>query len=229
MGWFVSRQHYWDSGVLAVEIATGGLDHASPDMLVSKYRSLGEGKEFADAREAAEAAIAVRRQWAKDSGKRIALAFGDADINADTTTQKEMRAIAEKAYEKADKCAGCGKMLGPKRSRFELIDDPFGEEFCSENCAEQEAEYREKAERELAAEEEMEPNPSLRSTRNTGAVERLVRSAAAQKFGRGRAQPIYEHNQWFVSVDDGEDGERLYSVVDAHPGIGSTGLDFEAL
>lgn len=64
----------------------------------------------------------------------------------------------------------------------------------------------------------------LKTERNTKSMERLVKSAAAQKFGRGKARPIFEHGQWFIWVDD-----CCFSVVDAIPGIGNTGLDFEEL
>ena len=57
-----------------------------------------------------------------------------------------------------------------------------------------------------------------------------MRSAAAVRFGRGKASPVYEHGQWFVSVWDEDEGQdRTYSVVDSRPGIGRTGLDFEDL
>lgn len=66
----------------------------------------------------------------------------------------------------------------------------------------------------------------------TNRVERLARSAAAQQFGRGRASTIFEHGQWWVEVRgierDGSD-DRYFSVVDAHPGIRKTGLDFEGV
>jgi hypothetical protein len=64
----------------------------------------------------------------------------------------------------------------------------------------------------------------LKSSTETKAVEKLVRSAAAERFGRGQAVPFFEHGQWFVDVDG-----AYYSVVDARPGIGTTGLEFEEL
>lgn len=65
MKWFVSRQCYW--GVeepYVVEIATGGLDYANPDMLVAKYK--GEGEEYDDPEEAVEAALEIAQAWKED-------------------------------------------------------------------------------------------------------------------------------------------------------------------
>ena len=216
--WFVSRQVYWPGGEHAVEVSAG-LDHASPGMIVvGKYKSLGEGKEFSDPREAAEAAILVRRAWARDLGKRIGLTFGDADFGWEPRRQQELLAWADKVYEKAPKCARCGDVLGKERY---TLTHPYEEEgeFCSSNCADRT--YEELA-REL--EPEFEENPRLKSTQETAAVERLVRSVAAAKFGRGRAVPVFEHGQWFVDVDG-----RIYSVVDAVPGFDGRGISFEAI
>jgi hypothetical protein len=69
----------------------------------------------------------------------------------------------------------------------------------------------------------------LPSERNTKAMERKVRSAAAQRFGRGKTRPFFEHGHWWIEVPDFYDPsyDAIYSVVDAEPGIGETGLDFE--
>lgn len=66
----------------------------------------------------------------------------------------------------------------------------------------------------------------LKTERNSKRTELLVRSAAAQRFGRGKARPVFEHGQWWVLVE-GEEDTRTFSVVDSTPGIGTTGLDFE--
>ena len=66
----------------------------------------------------------------------------------------------------------------------------------------------------------------LKTEQNTPAIERLIRSAAAERFGRGKARPVFEHGQWYVTVRGAED-DAIFSVVDASPGIGTTGLDFE--
>lgn len=67
---------------------------------------------------------------------------------------------------------------------------------------------------------------SLLTEQNTRKIERLVITAAAAKFGRGKARPYFEHGQWWVIVPGTEDDET-YSVVDSSPSIANTGLDFE--
>jgi len=64
----------------------------------------------------------------------------------------------------------------------------------------------------------------LISSQDTPKAERLIRSAAAAKFGRGRADLFFEHGQWWATV-----GSRSYSVVDAIPGVDHLGIDFEPL
>jgi len=360
VSYFVSRQVYWPEGQHVVEIAPG-FDHASPGQLVAHYKAQGEGQEFDDPIEAAEAAILVRRAWQKDSRKRIGLTFGDADIGWDAHTQKELLAWADKMHEKVPKCDQCGEVLGSKRGDQWQHHDFPDETFCSERCVEKMLEesaklneefepntsrkavgilgdvnyleyggavvyadgsvdliepneeedeedeegsvtvYRFDADRLTKAEAEREwfgddldkvartvgttkanilrrlasesaveratayldvisyfgprefdsdplvlsaaeaekryegidrgsvtPNrprsQKLKSSTETKAVEKLVRSAAAERFGRGQAVPIFEHDRWFVDVDG-----ALYAVVDARSGIGTTGLDFEAL
>jgi len=302
MSYYVSRQVYWPEGQHVVEIAPG-FDHASPGQLVAHYKAQGEGDEFADPVEAAEAAILVRRAWQKDSKKRIGLTFGDADLGWGAHTQKELLAWAAKMHEKVPKCDWCGEVLGSKRGDQWRHQDFQDETFCSEHCIEKMVAEQAKLEQEfepnsrlraigilgdvnyldyggmivfedgsvelVEPDDENENGPTtvyrfvlepfnrgtlerewfwerpnrgrspctvfspplkantgrrLKSSTETKAVEKLVRSAAAERFGRGQAVPVFEHGQWWVDVDG-----ALYSVVDARPGIGRTGLDFEAL
>ena len=69
----------------------------------------------------------------------------------------------------------------------------------------------------------------LISTSNTRAAEKKIRGAAAIRFGRGKMTPNFEHGQWFVSGYDYDGMWVHYSVVDARPGVGHTGIDFEEL
>jgi len=64
----------------------------------------------------------------------------------------------------------------------------------------------------------------LISSQDTRKAEKIIRSAAAAKFGRGRADLFFEHGHWWATV-----GDRTYDVVDAIPGVDGLGIDFEAL
>lgn len=138
MLYFVSRQCYWPDGTKVVEIAAGGSDFANADMYVPKYRQLGEGQEYTDPREAANAAIEVLRAWRKDGEKKAKVAYGATGgftMPFEPCTIKEVQKWAEGAYERCPKCAQCGEPLGKVkyRSADSYHDD---EEFCSEYCCE---------------------------------------------------------------------------------------------
>lgn len=144
MAYFVSRQDYWGQEPddrYTVEIASGGIDYANPDMLATKYRPQGEGQEYTDPREAAEAAIKVAEAWKKDAPEltiNIAHGFtGGCTMPFEGDTVENIRKWAEEAYEKLEKCARCGDVLPEPRKRFKLCE-PYGDdgEFCSSNCAE---------------------------------------------------------------------------------------------
>lgn len=68
-------------------------------------------------------------------------------------------------------------------------------------------------------------NPKLVTSTETKSAERKVRQAARAKFGRSVYDAFFEHGQWWVSV--GPTGERIYSAVDAVPGVHGLGIDFE--
>lgn len=67
---------------------------------------------------------------------------------------------------------------------------------------------------------------ALVSATNTPAAERAVRSAAAQRFGRGRRRDVFfEHGQWWVTYwDEAQGKEAAWSAVDTNRGI-----DFERI
>jgi hypothetical protein len=69
----------------------------------------------------------------------------------------------------------------------------------------------------------------LQTEQNTPAMEKKVRSAVRQKFHKRHVDTVFEHGQWWVTFPpmEAENVEVIFSVVDAEPGIGDTGLDFE--
>lgn len=78
-------------------------------------------------------------------------------------------------------------------------------------------------------EHQMKSNPvKLVSSTDTKAAEKKIRSAAAARFGRGKADLWFEHGQWWARIDKGY-YDQDYSVVDAYPGVAGTGIDFEEL
>jgi hypothetical protein len=153
MKYFLSRQAYYYSGLLIVEIAAGGLDYSGADMLVEKYKHLGEGQEFNDPREAVEAAIAIARAWRKDElGKRIVIGHGHSmgmGLEFEGCSFKAALAWAKETYEKLEKCCMCGDLLPD-----EYYTDEFGDaKFCSERCVERNAEDQAKFNQEEEADD----------------------------------------------------------------------------
>lgn len=139
MKYFVSRQNYWgvepEEGTV-VEIAAGGLDFANPDMLVPKWKNLGEGQEFSDPREAVACAIKICQAWrlAGEENAKIACGFtGGNTLPFEPKAIEELEAWAEATYEKLPKCDCCGMLLGKETYGHEYSD---GYPFCSEYCSE---------------------------------------------------------------------------------------------
>jgi hypothetical protein len=147
--------------------------------------------------------VAPGSEWFSDDLGKVASYVGrpKADIERDLASDNLMLRAA--AYNDVVSYWGLGE---------------FDSEPLSLSPAEAEKRY-EKVDRELG---ELTPNPLL-SARDTPKIERLVRSAAATRFGRGKARPFFEHGQWWVDVNG-----RFYAVVDSRPGVGGLGLDFEA-
>jgi hypothetical protein len=143
---YVSRQHQYTSGRSTVEVESGGMDCAGPDMLVPLYSSLGEGQEYSDPREAVEAAIAVCRAWRADGEKRASVAFGSTGgmgVEIEPATFETARKWAERVWEGLPKCMGCVDPLPSKHKRWRA-NDYDGFEYCSESCAETAREYEER-------------------------------------------------------------------------------------
>lgn len=137
--WFVSRQDYWgvcEGDGTIVEVVSGGVDFANPDMLGVKWPHLGEGKEFNDPREAVSAAIAICEEWKKtDPNAHVAMG-GTLGFTCYMEWEEYdvLRLKAEELWEKLPKCAECGGILGKKTYTHDLSD---GAEFCRTYCAEE--------------------------------------------------------------------------------------------
>ena len=133
MRYFVSRQCYWPEGINVVEVAIGGLDYANPDMLSPRFKTLGEGCEYLDPREAVEAAKRVLEAWRTTvPAAEIAVgATGGFTAPFEPVTAEHAEAWAEKAYGKLPKCSECGGLLEKTTYHHDYSDEPF----CSGRCA----------------------------------------------------------------------------------------------
>lgn len=141
MEWTVSRQHYYYSDELVVEIVQGR-DCSGPDALMAKYRD--EFALFEDPREVVEAAIKIAEQWQADCpGDEILIANGNtlggslelegAPLNEETFAG--LREWAQKQYDAIPKCNWCGDPIcGSPFIIWEFGDDY---QFCSHHCAEE--------------------------------------------------------------------------------------------
>ena len=135
-GYYVSRQNYYYSGQLAVEIAAGGIEYSGCDMLAGDWD--GEG-HYDDPRQAATAALELLADWRKRQPEAdIRLAFGhNLDLiegSADATDDgQELLAWAQEEYDQIPKCDRCGGIItGPD---WYLIDFSDEARYCSEACA----------------------------------------------------------------------------------------------
>lgn len=135
MRFFVSRQVYWPDGQHTVEIATGGLDYANPDMLVAKYKKEGEGQEFINPTEAADAAILIAQAWKRDCpNKEIHVAAGSTGgftCPFEPMLKTTLYEWAKKQSEKLPRCAQCGEIIDEKHM-IERDDEVFCREYCAE-------------------------------------------------------------------------------------------------
>ena len=132
-GYYVSRQHYYYSGDLAVEIAAGGLDYAGCDMLAGNYGFEGL---YHDPREAAKAALNLLDEWKRrDPGADIKLAFGhNLDLIEPYTThsRRKLTEWAEREYERLPRCDECGGLIEDSPWRVTMWGDDA--QYCSERC-----------------------------------------------------------------------------------------------
>ena len=154
-GFFVSRQNYYYTSQLVVEVVAGGseasreqrgVDYAGPDMLVEAYQHLGEGIEYEDPREAVKKAIAICREWRKDDGRQdVHVAVGNTGgmgVELEPTTFKAARKWAKRVWAQMPKCDQCGGLLPRNGESYYVLagDEDRGLQtvekgkFCSEVC-----------------------------------------------------------------------------------------------
>lgn len=132
MPYIVNCQHYFYSGAYVVEIAYPGWDYTGSDMLATNYADEGE---YADPREALEAAIRVRDQLQADyPDTEVGIAFGHFDlVEGEPQDLDDLKQEIEDHYQRLPKCDLCGDII---ETASWIADDPDFGSFCSEVCAE---------------------------------------------------------------------------------------------
>jgi hypothetical protein len=135
-GFYISRQRYYPSNQLAIEIAVGGPKFSGPDKLDVKYA--GEGKNLKDPRDAVNVAIRIYSQWMTDRNlnERVILNILEdraGKFNLDKKGMNDAKIWAEGFYKRMDKCSNCQSLLTGKKEKFVKADGLKGE-YCSQNC-----------------------------------------------------------------------------------------------
>ncbi len=139
MPYHVSRQNQYYNRQLVVEVEANGLDYSGADALCEEYRSLGEGKDFDDPRDAVAAAILIRDAWRKDGADVAGISIGTTggmgfEVEPFDGTDDDLRAVAAERWELLPKCDRCGEKL-PENGGYHIHDNPDVGTFCSEKCA----------------------------------------------------------------------------------------------
>lgn len=134
---YVSRQsNYYDGGAYSVEIADC-LDASSPGALV-RDPDLPEEGEFLDPRDAAQAAVDLRKAWSAKTSEPIAITLAMPYLIQPTVeddlTDEEVLAWGQKAWDAAPKCEECGEIT----DEADEYEDEYGDKhtFCSDWCGE---------------------------------------------------------------------------------------------
>ncbi len=139
MKWYVNRQHYWgvdEDDAYMVEIAQGGSDYSNPDELVNRYP--GEGQEYYDPFEAAQAAVAIADAWQHDEpDKTINIAYGYTmghTMPFSPMTEEQVLEWGRKKRDSLPRCDRCGGFFDDPDKFWYLYDDQDAGRFCSEIC-----------------------------------------------------------------------------------------------
>lgn len=142
--WVVRVSPSWGSSFDSyyVEIAKD-FEATSACQLGTKYKDLGEGEGYANPREAALAGARVARQWAKDEGEPIGLAWqtrhgGYYGMPGEDVSIIQLFLLAKEELESLAKCDWCREILTGEVYKYE---DLYEAEFCSTNCGEQAIEW----------------------------------------------------------------------------------------
>ena len=151
--WYVGLQkYYWTNyqiegkQIVTIEIATGGIDYSGADGLhldQNFERALGLSTDYYDPRKAVEAVVAAMPKLQEKFPKYefemtwVGLGMGE---EGEGCTEEYLKARADKAYEKLEKCSQCAEVLNPDEVwTCEVCGDEF--KFCREYCLDKHYEY----------------------------------------------------------------------------------------
>ncbi len=138
MPYAVTCQHYYYSSLYAVEVSIGGWDYAGSDMLVERFKDLGEGAVYQDPREAVKIAIDILRAWRKrdpkDHAKLVVVNTGGMGIEGEPIPIMQAIKWAKEEWDRLPKCDQCGGLL--PQAYYTLPEWGGEDRFCSEHCAE---------------------------------------------------------------------------------------------
>lgn len=170
-GYTVSRQLPWGTADAVVEVTRGGPDYTGSDQLVTRHYDLGEGRTFASCVEAFEAARAIAAAWAatrRSPPETVLVNIGDNGgglfVLTDAVPHTDVagvNALAERAAAidaQLPRCAECGEILPKPSERWGNEQTRMDGEhpFCSERCAEKDAQRQSLERAEAEAEDEDE-------------------------------------------------------------------------
>lgn len=138
MAYYVSRQRYYPSQELAIEIAPGR-KNAGKDILSFKYD--GEDKNLVDPRDAVNIAIRIYKQWDlyQSLTEKVYLNIthpGGGKFTLDKTGIVKAQKWAEKEYQNSAKCGACQRLLGSNSKKiinFKNLDGAYCSEYCLVN------------------------------------------------------------------------------------------------
>jgi hypothetical protein len=138
MSVYISRQRYYDDGVLCVELAVGGAKNASKDILPTKYA--GESKNLVSPIDAVNVALRIIGQW-NYSDERIFIALVNADGKGskvyfdpqDKAHIAKLERWGQQEFARLPKCDNCGRCIGNKNNAYEMTELP-NKLYCDERC-----------------------------------------------------------------------------------------------
>lgn len=136
-GFYVSRQRYFSDNSLYVEIATGGKNKASKDVLPERYK--GEQKSYKYPKDALTVACKIYKQWYHqyNTDENIKLSIVDEKLGNlvlwfDADDLRKAETWADQAFKNLVKCESCAKPVGSKKKAF--TDPKLPGYYCNEVC-----------------------------------------------------------------------------------------------